>query len=304
MPPEGAGVNWDALWKRFSESGRRSPATLASYRHDLDQFRRHYPHLKEPRDVHQQHLLGWFLFEKNRPGVSLATATFRTRVVCAVLRWGFRQELLLVDPCEGFMLKKPAPPVMEILSQSQVLQLLEAPLKARRRWVIARDLAVLEILYGTGIRAGELIGMQLNDVDLSGELLDIRRGKSKRRLVPMGKRAALTLERYLLDFRPHVAPPGETAVWLTQHGQPMKTQNLSHQLRHYGDRLGIEGVTPHALRRACATHLLENGANILDIQKLLGHEDLNSTLIYAKVLPGELAKTHQKSHPRARFRRG
>jgi site-specific recombinase XerD len=297
-------VNWDALWQRFSESGRRAESTLAGYRRHLNDFRRHYPHLAEPREVHQQHLYGWFLFEKNRPEVSLPTATAKVKAVCVLLRWAFQQELLLVDPCEGFQLKKPARPIPGVLSQSQVLQLLEAPLQKNRRWVVARDLAILELLYGTGMRGGELIGLQLNDVDLSGELLSIRGGKGKPRLIPMGKRAALTLERYLLDFRPQLAAASETAVWLTQQGQPMKCQDLQSMMARYGKRLGFEGVTAHALRRAFATHLLENGANIVEIKNLLGHADLNSTLFYAKVFPVELIKAHQKSHPRARFRRG
>jgi site-specific recombinase XerD len=297
-------VNWDALWQRFSESGRRAESTLAGYRRHLNDFRRHYPHLAEPREVHQQHLYGWHLHERKRPGVSLPTATAKVKAVCVLLRWAVQQELLLVDPCEGFQLKKPVRPIPGVLSQSQVLALLEAPLRSNRRWIVARDLAILEVLYGTGLRGGELISLQLNDVDLSGELLSIRAGKGKHRLIPMGKRAALTLERYLLDFRPQLAAASETAVWLKQTGGPMSTSDLQRQVHRYGQMLGFEGVTPHALRRAFATHLLENGANIVEIKNLLGHADLNSTLFYAKVFPVELIKAHQKSHPRARFRRG
>ena len=297
-------MNWEALWQRFSVSGRRADSTLSGYLKIINEFRRHFPHLSEPREVHQQHLYGWFLNLKGRPDISLPTATAKLRAVCLILRWAHLQELLLVDPCEGFELKHVERPIPGILSQAQVLQLLQAPLLSNRRWVVARDLAILELLYGTGMRGGELVGLQLNDVDLSGELLRIRGGKGKHRTLPMGKRAALTLERYLLDFRPQLAQPSDSAVWLRQTGAPMTTSDLHRQLNRYGKRLKMDGVTAHALRRACATHLLENGANIVEIKNLLDHADLNSTLFYAKVFPVELIKVHQKSHPRARFRRG
>ncbi len=144
-----------------------------------------------------------------------------------LLRWAFTcKNLLLVDPCEGFQLKHVERPIPGVLSQAQVLELLRAPLQrigagwwlaTWRSWNCCMELECV---------GGELVGLQLNDVDLSGELLSIRGGKGQHRLIPMGKRAALTLERYLLDFRPQLAAASETAVWLTQQGQPMKCQDL------------------------------------------------------------------------------
>lgn len=295
-------MNWEELWQRFSERGRLRPRTLDFYLKHVRSFRAFFPGL-ELRNVQTKHLRDFFAAELERKG--RGSAARKTRSVCVLLRWAHRQDLLLHDPCDGFVVPKVAAALMPILSLAQVNQLLEAPLSARRRFVRARDVAILEVLYGCGLRGGELLGLQLGDIDLAGELLTIRQSKGRPRQVPMGRRAAQALERYLLDFRPVLAARGETAVWLDFSGKkPLNSSGLGTMLRRYGKKLGIDGLSAHALRRACATHLLEHGANIVDIKTLLGHADINSTLHYAKVFPVELRKAHQHHHPRARLNHG
>lgn len=294
-------MNWDELWQRYSSTGRLRPSTLRGYRKHLNSFLADFPAL-ELCNVQPQHLWDFFAAEQNRQG--RGSATRKARAVSIILRWAHRQDLLVCDPCEGFVLHNIAAPMMPILSEEQVARLLDAPSQAKHRFVRARDRAILEVLYGCGLRVGELIGLQMGDIDLGNELVTIRRSKSRPRVVPLGKQAVAALERYILDFRPHKAKAGEMAVWLSSYsGGQLETADVQKQLRLYGRKLGLQGITAHALRRACATHLLEHGANIVDIKTLLGHADINSTLYYAKVFPVELRKAHTQSHPRARSAR-
>jgi integrase/recombinase XerD len=186
-----------------------------------------------------------------------------------------------------------------VLTVKQVEQLLAAPDTGAP--LGTRDRALLEVLYGTGIRVGELELVRLADVDLAGQTLHIRCGKGdKERVVPLGKAACEWLRRYLEGVRPTLARrrPFERALFLVQTGRPLVQTQIRAILRGYQRRCHLrKPVTPHALRHACATHLLQAGADIRLIQELLGHTRLDSTAIYTRVAPSDLKAVHARYHP-------
>jgi len=297
-------VTWWEFFEKFSASRRLSASTMQSYRKNLKVFLAFWTEetLVGPHDVESRHLVEFYRAQKNQPGVSHATAGARTRTLLSLLRWAMRQEILLVDPGHDMRIPKPCRPIPRVLTQAEVELLLEAPRTVPRTLIRLRDLALLELLYGTGMRAGEVVALNMGDLDLAERVLRILSGKGQNRRVPYGEMVAEALAAYLDWMRPRFCMTGETALFLSLRGERLTAKALGLQLQRYGLALGIPDVTPHALRRAVATHMLENGASVVEIKELLGHADLNSTMIYTRVFPVELIRSHRKSHPRARRR--
>ena len=168
-----------------------------------------------------------------------------------------------------------------------------------------RDRAIVEVLYGTGIRITELTGLLTGDVHLREGVLVVRKGKGgKGRMVPLSTWAAAYVKGYLADVRPKV--PGAAAarfLFLSPYGKRLWRDHVSARMQEYGKKAGIEKpVTPHVLRHSFATHLLKRGADIRAIQEMLGHEDIGTTQRYTKVEISDLKAVHRKCHPRERYR--
>jgi integrase/recombinase XerD len=192
-----------------------------------------------------------------------------------------------------------------LLSVEQVRQLMGQPDVDGLTGV--RDRAMLELLYGTGMRRSELMGLQLGDIDLAGRTVFIRQGKGRRdRYVPMGASAAHWLMRYCAEVRPMLtgqagqAVGGTGTTWtlfLTDYGEAFERGRLTDLVGRYLRRIGVEHGSCHALRHACATHMLEAGAEMRFIQVLLGHADMSTTQIYTHVAIGKLVEVHAATHP-------
>lgn len=169
-----------------------------------------------------------------------------------------------------------------------------------------RSRAVLELLYGTGLRVSECERLDLCDVNLGQGLLFVRDGKGhKDRVVPLLGRAADALDLYLREARPAlVKDPKESAVFLTRHGTRLRVKAIQYLVRMHARRAEIpQPLSPHQLRQACATHLLQGGADVRHVQKLLGHQSLDTTALYTRVAPQDLAKAIDAAHPRSKTRR-
>ena len=164
-----------------------------------------------------------------------------------------------------------------------------------------RSRAILDLLYGTGIRVGECERLDLADVNLGQGVLFIRDGKGRKdRVVPLLGRAADALDTYLREARPALMKdPREPALFLTRHGTRVRVKTIQYLVRMNAKKAEIpQPLSPHQLRHACATHLLKGGADVRHIQKLLGHQSLDSTAIYTRVAPLDLAKAIETAHPR------
>jgi integrase/recombinase XerD len=194
------------------------------------------------------------------------------------------------------------------LTEDEVLALLEAVTgdgPADRR-----DRAMLEVLYGTGMRIGELAGWSLGDLDLSGALARVLGKGAKERIVPLGRPAVRALVAWLgPGGRPAMAPArwarrGDAeAVFLNRRGGRLSRQAAWAIVHRHADRVGLaDKVSPHVLRHSCATHLLDHGADIRVVQELLGHASVSTTQVYTKVSPERLRAVYDEAHPRARRR--
>ena len=185
------------------------------------------------------------------------------------------------------------------LNHEQVEKLLDAPGGGDEKGI--RDRLILEMLYATGMRISELVGLDVGDIDLSERLVTCRGKGGKWRIVPFGKSTGETLETYLKDARPELARGrGSPALILNMRGGRLTRQGCWKIIKGHARTAGIEDlVTPHVLRHTFATHLLEGGAGLLVVQELLGHVSISTTQIYTEVTKEHLMDVYRRTHPRA-----
>jgi integrase/recombinase XerD len=196
--------------------------------------------------------------------------------------------------------------VPKALSQDEVIMLLDAVVGYGPAQF--RDRAMLELLYGTGMRISELVGLSLTDLDLDSRLVRVFGKGSKERIVPVGRHAVDAVVAWLTPSgRDSLEPTrwarrGDSeAMFLNQRGGRLSRQGAWLVVRHYGDRVGLgDRLSPHVLRHSCATHLLERGADIRVVQELLGHASISTTQVYTKVSADRLRSVYESAHPRAR----
>jgi site-specific recombinase XerD len=212
-----------------------------------------------------------------------------------------KKGLVLTNPARELRLRKPER-LPRALNEDEARRLMAAP----PYWgaVGPRDRAIVEVLYGTGIRVGECVRLDLQDVALREGRLLVRNGKGKKdRVVPLVGQAFAAVDRYLREVRHAlVRDPREQAVFLSAIGTRLSAVMLQRQVRQYAKTLGLR-VTPHVLRHSCATHLLRHGADVREIQQLLGHRALETTALYTRVDVSDLAAVLGRAHPRERLER-
>lgn len=208
------------------------------------------------------------------------------------------------NPCEHIHAPKIGRNLPKNLSENDVEALLASPDNSTPLGL--RDQAMLEVLYACGLRVSELIHLSLNEVNLNAGWLQITGKGDKTRLVPLGEMAITGLNQYLTQARPLLAmgkdgePSRCQAVFLTQQGGYMTRQNFWYAIKRYATTAGIKSeLSPHTLRHAFATHLLNHGADLRSVQMLLGHSDLSTTQIYTHVATARLQQLHTEHHPRA-----
>lgn len=236
----------------------------------------------------------------NTKNLAEETKAMRIRPVKRLFGWLLDSHQLLIDPTEGIKetnrKNRTLPPVLTV---REMKLLLDQPNLSLRMQI--RDRAIMEILYSSGIRLNELVQLTVHDVDLREKILHIRKGKGRRqRVVPIGKNAAKFLKEYLSNIRPRYAKknPKFRKLFLTDEGKPITGNAVRTALFHYKKAAGIKKTaSPHSFRRSCATHLLQQGADIRYVQKLLGHRHIRTTQIYTRVYPVDLKKTHERTHP-------
>ena len=257
---------------------------------------------------YRQHI---FQYRRKTDGAPLSHQTQGKRLISvrAFFQWMARQHHLLYNPASELELPRQQQRLpRHILSVAEVEQVLNACLHGEVSTdpLGLRDRAMLETLYSTGMRRAELTGLRADDVDLNRGTVFVRLGKgAKDRVVPIGERACRWIERYLFQVRADLVDVDDDGtLFLAKHGQGMQAKQLSVIVRGAIARANLErfqGTHPnaacHLLRHACATHMLENGADIRYIQALLGHADLSTTEVYTRVSIQQLKAVHEKTHP-------
>lgn len=213
--------------------------------------------------------------------------------------WMVRQTLRADDPSQQIKSARQAERFPKAPSEAQVERLLAAPNTEQARGL--RDRAMLELLYATGLRVSELVGLRLNGLGLSEGLVRVIGKGNKERLVPYGEEAGHWIGRYLAEARALILSGQlSDAVFVTERGGPMTRQYFWQLIGRYAQAAGIDwALSPHGLRHAFATHLLNHGADLRAVQMLLGHADISTTQVYTHVARERLARLHAQHHPRA-----
>lgn len=286
----------DALWleKNLAEN------TLSAYRRDLtllvEWLHKHELNVENAQSSDLQQLLA----ERVEGGYK---ATSSARLLSAMRRFFqhlYREKLRQDDPSAQLASPKLPQRLPKDLSEAQVDRLLQAP--SVEIPLELRDKAMLEVLYATGLRVTELVGLTMSDISLRQGVVRVIGKGNKERLVPLGEEAVYWLENYLEYGRPWLLNGVSIDVLFpSQRAQQMTRQTFWHRIKHYAVLAGIdsEKLSPHVLRHAFATHLLNHGADLRVVQMLLGHSDLSTTQIYTHVATERLRQLHQQHHPRA-----
>jgi integrase/recombinase XerD len=257
-------------------------------------------------EKYRQHV---FHYRRKDNGAPLTFTCQAKRLISVrvFFQWMARQHYLLYNPASELELPRPEKRLpRHILTVAEVEQVLNAIDAMDASGLGVRDRAMLETLYSTGMRRGELVALRVDDVDLERGTVLIRQGKyNKDRVVPIGDRACRWIEKYLYTVRPEYLEAEDAGVlFLAKHGEAMQGKQLSVIVRHAIAAANLErfkdthpNAACHLLRHACATHMLEGGADIRFIQALLGHADLSTTEVYTQVSILQLKAVHDKTHP-------
>jgi integrase/recombinase XerC len=276
-----------------------SPHTVRSYEDDLVQFCQFLDESElagtdaGSADARQLRRYSAWLHGK---GYAASTIARRLASLRSFYRYQRRQGTVMTDPAGGLRNPKQPKRLPSLLSVDDVIRLLDAV--ATDSPLGIRDRAMFETLYGGGLRVSELVGLNLDDIDL--EMLLVRvRGKGRReRLSPIGPMAASWLARWIPARVPK--QPDEPAVFLNRHGTRLNVRSVGRLLQSHLVRHGLDpSASPHTLRHSFATHLLDRGADLRSVQELLGHRSLSTTQIYTHVSKDRLLHVYTEAHPRS-----
>ena len=284
----------DALWV---EDGL-APLSLAAYRRDLNLYaawlessaQRTLEHTRE------SDLLGYM--SERHTATRATTANRRLTVFRRFFRWALRERLCIADPTLKLLAARQPLRVPKALSEAQVEALLAAP--DTESALGLRDRTMIELMYASGLRVSELVGLKTVHVGLSEGALRVTGKGSKERMVPFGQEAHAWIRRYLQEARADILQAKVSdALFVTVRGGAMTRQMFWILVKRYALAAGIQvPLSPHTLRHAFATHLLNHGADLRAVQMLLGHADISTTTIYTHVARERLRQLHATHHPR------
>jgi integrase/recombinase XerD len=274
--------------------------SIVAYGHDLARLAAYARgRRKQVLDLRQRDLTE-FIARLREGGLSARSTARAVHAVRGLYRFAVRESRIAADPMENLRAPRAFPALPRHLTSAQVDALLAAPDVATPLGI--RDRAILEVLYATGLRVSELIGLRPSDVDMQvGVLTCFGKGR-KERLVPLGRVARRWVERYLEEVRGALARgrPPAAELFLNQRGGRLSRMGLWGIVRRHAVTAGVERIlTPHVLRHSFATHLLERGADLRALQAMLGHADISTTQIYTHVTRERLRKVYDQYHPRA-----
>ena len=278
-----------ALAENSIEAYRRDIGKLAAFARER---RKELVELRQ-RDVAD------FIGRLRESGLSVRSVARAVHAIRGLYRFAVREGRLAADPMENLRAPKAFAALPHFLTLEQVDVLLAAPDTTTALGL--RDRAILEVLYASGLRVSELIGLRARDVDLElGILTAFGKGR-KERLVPVGHSACGWVSRYLAEVRPGLLKGKATPqLFLSNRGGKLSRMGLWGLVRRHAVRAGVQRVlTPHVLRHSFATHLLERGADLRSLQAMLGHADISTTQIYTHITRERLRKIYDQFHPRA-----
>lgn len=280
--------------------------TLKSYRRDL---RRYLDHLAAasrdtPQDITEQDIVEFTAAlrtgDAEHPALSAASVARHVVTVRGLHRFWLREGLVETDVAAAVKPPRPAQRLPKALPLDQIERILDAAGSAGTA-LAQRDRALLEVLYGTGARISEAVGLDLDDLDFEESTVLLRGKGGKQRIVPVGSFASVALRDYLATGRPALLSTSATpAVFVNARGGRLSRQSAWTVLSRAAERAGTDGhVSPHTLRHSFATHLLDGGADVRVVQELLGHASVTTTQIYTLVTVEKLREVYATAHPRS-----
>jgi len=283
----------DSVWLESGLSGN----TLNAYRTDLAAFEAWLGKKSLTLEAASRAEVLGYLAANVRQGLSPRSSARRLSTLRRFYRYLLREGLIQDDPTSDVRSPSLGRPLPKAVTEASVEKLLAAPPNTT---LGVRDRAMLETMYASGLRVSELVALALNELDLTTGLVRVTGKGGKERIVPLGDEATGRLGEYLQTARPSLLGEHKSgAVFLTRRGQPMTRQAFWQLIKRYSALAGIDSsLSPHSLRHAFATHLLNHGADLRSVQMLLGHADLSTTQIYTHVARARLQSLHSSHHPR------
>ena len=273
-----------------------SKNTLSAYRSDLKIFSK-WLNNNSLIDVDKKQIQDYFSYRKDS-NISASTQSRMLTCLHSFYQYLSDKQNLKIDPTEQLDYPKLEKKLPIFLNIQEVERLLEAP--NSKSLFGQRDRAMLELLYSCGLRVSELINLSYHNINLKDEFIRIHGKGNKERLLPMGEIAIDYLTKYELNSRPALLKNGQSdSYFLSNRGKAMSRQNFFYIIKDYASKAGIDKpLSPHSLRHAFATHLVQKGADLRSVQLMLGHSDISSTQLYTHIQNAQLKAQHQKHHPR------
>lgn len=286
-----------------------SPNTSEAYRNDLNQF---WDFLQERRNgaavgqypwtsVDLSLLNDYIVDLRGRRGYRDTTTARKVAAIRSFFGFLFENSVISEDPTEALGSPRVGRSLPKFLSKGEVTQLLDAANQAAGNEA-RRDATILELLYATGLRVGELVSLNVADIDLQESYIRCWGKGSKERIVHLYPKALKELNGYMSQARLALVKShkSETALFVNHRGERLTRQWVWNILKTAGEKVGIsQRITPHTLRHSFATHLLQNGASLRHVQELLGHSSISTTQVYTHLTGNHLHQEYEKSHPRA-----
>ena len=290
---------WVERFLNYIENEKRySQHTCSAYRRDLNGFIGFMPRIFIENwsaiTVHHVRQYAAYLHKNHQSPKSIQRKLSSLR---SFFRFLMRESILDANPVEGVKAPKVEKHLPKVLDVDQVQQLFT---QNESSPILFRDMAMLELLYGSGLRLSELVGLNLMDIDFSDNSLRVTGKGKKTRMLPLGRMALIALDKWF-PIRNEWLGLDETAVFISSRGNRISTRNVQARLAFFGKKQGLNtGLHPHRLRHSFASHLLESSGDIRSVQELLGHENLTTTQIYTQLDYQHLAHVYDQAHPRAK----
>ena len=276
-----------------------SPRSVEAYARDLGKLCAHAEeHGVASPDRIDDTLVSTYLVALGAQGLGARSAARHLSAVRGFVRFLVRERSLAADPCGLVDRPRIGRKLPRVLSQGEILLILDAPAAEGPRGL--RDRAMLQVMYAAGLRVSEVVGLELADVDRAKGLVSAFGKGQKRRLVPLGEHALDAVDAYLRVRGQHPRAAASSALFLSPRGGPLTRQAVWKLLGGYARGVGIQKPSsPHKLRHSFATHLLEGGADLRSVQALLGHADISTTEIYTHLADDHVRAQYKRAHPRA-----
>ncbi len=292
------------MWLVEREILQQSVHTIKAYRRDVSEFLDYCAlhHLDMP-DLEASDLRQYLAYKVEMHQLSRSSLQRLLSAIRQFMQWAVQGQYLTINPSQDIRFKRPQRPLPGLLDVEVLQQLLDqtAPNKASEHALWLRDKAMLELLYGAGIRLSELQGLNLSDVDLSRCQLRVLGKGNKTRIAPFGQKALSSLQNWLQVYRTwQQQVTREMPLFIAQKGQRLSVRQIENRVAYQAQRAGLAAhLHPHLLRHCFATHLLSASGDLRGVQELLGHQNLTTTQIYTHVDFEQLTQVYDRAHPRA-----